>query len=72
MATATLYVLVVCMQGSCGPATYPPRYSMTREDCETEAQMMRLNRGYDARCYSSWHDQIAPDKRDRWRRSWSE
>jgi hypothetical protein len=39
---------------------------MTREDCETEAQMMRLGRGYDARCYSSWHDKIAPDKRDRW------
>jgi hypothetical protein len=56
----------------CGPAQYPPRYSMTREDCETEAQLMRLNRGYDARCYSSWHDQISPDKRDRWRNGWSE
>jgi hypothetical protein len=72
MDAATLYMLVVCMNGSCGPARYPPRYSMSRDDCETEAQMMRLNSGYDARCCSSLHDQIAPDKRDRGGRSWSE
>ena len=72
MDAATLYMLVVCMNGSCGPAQHPPRFSMTREDCETEAQMMRLGRGYDARCYSNWHDEIAPDKRDRWQRGWSE
>ena len=65
MAAATLYMLVVCMSSSCRPAQYPPRYSMTREDCETEARRMRLNGGYDARCYSGWHNEIAPDKRDR-------
>jgi hypothetical protein len=72
MDAATLYMLVVCMQGSCGPAQHPPRYTMMREDCETEAQMMRLGRGYDARCYSSAHDEIAPDKRDRLEHGWDE
>ena len=52
---AALYMLVYCVGTFCQPVA--PYFSITHSEC-LRAQAGRA----DYRCYSQWHDQIAPDR----------